>query len=68
MDRDDEHEQSRERFPKTLFALSWCRISKARGFGDLLSRLPVHAGARDGVDYEGSSTRRRGKLLFSIPL
>jgi hypothetical protein len=34
-------------FPKTLFALSRCRIPKAKGFGDLLSDSTVHVGARD---------------------
>jgi hypothetical protein len=29
------------------------------GFGDLLSRLSVHVGARDGANYEGGATARR---------
>ena len=54
------------RFPKTLFALSRCRIPKAKGSGDLLSRSPVHAGTRDGASYEGSPGARRGKNPNSI--
>jgi hypothetical protein len=49
--------------PKTLFALSRCRIPKAKGSGDLLSHLPVHAGARDGEGYSGDAATRRGKTL-----
>ena len=53
-------------FPKTLFAFSRCRITKARGSGDLLSRSPVHAGAQDGEDYDDSVAARRGKTLTQI--
>jgi hypothetical protein len=35
------------RFPKTLFVLSRCRISRAKGSGDLLSRSQMHVGGRD---------------------
>jgi hypothetical protein len=31
-----------ERFPKTLFALSWCRITEDDGSGDLLSQSQMH--------------------------
>jgi len=55
-----------ERFPKTLFALSWCRIPKVKGFGDLLSRLPVHAGTRGEEDYGGGVAARGGKTLTQI--
>ena len=44
-----------ERFPKTLFALSRCRITRASGSGDLLSRSSVHVDDRDGVAYSGSA-------------
>ena len=54
------------RFPKTLFALSRCRIPKAKGFGDLLSRSPVHAGTRDGEDCGGGAAARGGKTLTQI--
>ena len=56
------------RFPKTLFALSQCKIPKARGFKDLLSHSSVHAGARDGEDYGGGAVARRGKTLTQIGL
>ena len=54
------------RFLKTLFALSRCRIPKANGSGDLLSRSPVHADARDGENYGGGTTVREGKILTQI--
>ena len=54
------------RFPKNLFALSRCRITRASGSGDLLSRSPVHAGARDGEDYGGGAATRGGKTLTQI--
>ena len=61
--RGDKLEESRERFPKTLFTLSRCRISKARGFGDLLSLSQMHVGNGDGVDYGGGATERKIKNL-----
>ena len=54
------------RFPKTLFALSRCRIPKAKDSGDLLFCLPVHADARDGEDYGGGTVAREGKILTQI--
>jgi len=54
------------RFPKTLFALSRCRIPKAKGSGDLLSCSPVHIDARDGEDYSGGAATREGKTLTQI--
>ena len=36
------------------------------GSGDLLSRSPVHAGARDGEDYGGGTPTREGKTLTQI--
>jgi hypothetical protein len=56
-------EQSREALSKILFTLSRCRISNAKGFEDLLSRLPVHAGVRDGEGYHGGAAARKGKNL-----
>jgi hypothetical protein len=50
-----------KRFLKNLFALSRCRISKAKSSGHPLSRLLVHAGTRDGVGYEGGAIARRGE-------
>ena len=49
-------EQSRKALPKNLIRPLPYRITKATGSGDLLSQTPVHAGARDVVDYgEGAS-------------
>jgi hypothetical protein len=57
--RDEELEQSRRALPKNLIRPLLYRITKASGSGDLLSRLPVHAGARDEVDYgDGASSER----------
>jgi hypothetical protein len=61
MYRGEDLEQSREALPKTLFALSRHKIPNANGSGDMLSRSPVHAGARDGEGYRGSAAARRGK-------
>jgi hypothetical protein len=56
---DEELEQSRRVLPKNLIRPLPYRIAKASDSGDLLSRLPVHAGARDGVDYGvGASSER----------
>jgi hypothetical protein len=57
--RDEELEQSRRALPKNLIRPLPHRISKASGSGDLLSRSPVHAGARDEVDYEGGASSKR---------
>jgi ribosomal protein L20A (L18A) len=42
-------EQSRRSFPKTLFALSRCRITEDDGSRDLLSRSQMHIDERDEV-------------------
>jgi hypothetical protein len=57
--RDEELEQSRRALPKNLFRPLPYRIAKASGSGDLLSRLSVHAGARDEVDYGGGASSER---------
>jgi hypothetical protein len=44
-----------------LFALSWCRISKAMGSRDLLSRLQMHVGARDEDYNDDTIVISRGK-------
>ena len=44
-------------FPKTLFSLSRCRITRASGSGDLLSHSPVHAGVRDGATTKAAHLR-----------
>jgi hypothetical protein len=46
MKRASSHE---DRFPKTLFTLSRCRIAEDGGFEDLLSRSQMHADERDEV-------------------
>jgi hypothetical protein len=38
-----------DRFPKTLFTLSWCRIVEDDGFRDLLSRSQMHIDEQDKV-------------------
>ena len=50
-----------ERFPKNLIRPLPYRITKATGYGDLLSQTPVHAGARDEVDYGGDARHEIGK-------
>ena len=54
------------RFLKTLFALSRYRITRMKDSGNLLSRLLVHADARDGVNYCGGAASRRGKTLSRL--
>ena len=56
------------RFPLILFALSRCKITRAKGSGDQLSRSPVHAGVRDETDYEGGVAARRGKTLARVDM
>jgi hypothetical protein len=57
--RDEEPEQSRRALPKNLIRPLPYRIAKASGSGDLLSRSPVHTGARDEVDYGGGASSER---------
>jgi hypothetical protein len=38
-----------DHFPKSLFALSWCRIAEDNGSEDLLSRSQMHIDERDEV-------------------
>ena len=59
--RDDELEQSCGALPKNLISPLPYRIARANGSGDLLSRSPVHAGDRDGVDYGGGARHEFGK-------
>jgi hypothetical protein len=60
----DKHlEQSRRALPKNLIRPLPYRIAKASGSGDLLSRSPVHVGARDEVDYGGSTSSERWQNL-----
>jgi hypothetical protein len=46
MKRASRHE---DRFLKTLFALSWCRIAEDDGSRDLLSRSQMHVNEWDEV-------------------
>jgi hypothetical protein len=67
MTRDEELEQSRRALPKNPIHPLPYRIAKASGSGDLLSRSPVHANARDGVDYGGGASSERWqnpRLIF----
>jgi hypothetical protein len=59
MTRDEELEQSRRVLRKNLIHPLPYRITKASGSGDLLSCLPVHAGARDEIDYGGGASSER---------
>jgi hypothetical protein len=55
-----------ERFPKTLFTLSWCSIPRATGSGDLLPHFLVHAGAaRWSRLHDMAQQREIGKTLIA---
>jgi hypothetical protein len=64
--RDEELEQSHGALSKNLIRPLPYRIAKASGFGDLLSRSPVHVGARDGVDYGGGASSERWQNPRSV--
>jgi hypothetical protein len=64
--RDEELEQSCRALPKNLIRPLLYRIAKASGSGDLLSRSPVHAGARDEVDYGGGASNERWQNPRSV--
>jgi hypothetical protein len=64
--RDEELEQLRRALPKNLICPLPYRIAKASGSGDLLSRSPVHAGARDGVEYGGGASSERWQNPRSV--
>jgi hypothetical protein len=59
---DEELEQSRRALLKNLIRPLPYRIAKASRSGDLLSRSPMHAGARDEVDYGGGASSERKNL------
>jgi hypothetical protein len=48
-----------DRFPKILFALSWCRITDDVGSKDLLSRSQMHIDKRDEVASTAQQQKRR---------
>jgi hypothetical protein len=66
MTRDEELEQSRRALPKNLIHPLPYRIAKASGSEDLLSLSPVHAGARDEVDYRGGASSERWQNPRSV--
>jgi hypothetical protein len=61
-----------EHFPKILFTLSWCKITKDDGSGDLLSQSQMHIDDRDEVALVAQQWRRRkprcigGSWLFAV--
>jgi hypothetical protein len=63
----------KDRFPKTLFALSQCRITEDNGSGDQLSRSWMHVDKQDEVALAAQQQRRQkprcigGSWLFVIP-
>jgi hypothetical protein len=64
--RNEELEQSCRALPKNLIRPLPYMIAKASGSGDLLSHSPMHAGARDGVDYGGGASSERWQNPRSI--
>jgi hypothetical protein len=66
MTRDEELEQSCRALPKNIIRPLPYRIAKASGSGDLLSYSPVHAGARDEVDYRGGASSERWENPRSV--
>jgi hypothetical protein len=48
-----------DHFSKTLFILSWCRITEDDGSGDLLSRSQMHVDERDEVALAAQQRRRQ---------
>jgi hypothetical protein len=64
--RDEELEQLCRALPKNLIHPLPYRIAKVSGSGDLLSRAPVHADARDEVDYGGGASSERWQSTRSI--
>jgi hypothetical protein len=64
---DEELEQSCVPLLKNLISPLPYRITKATGSRDPLSHLPVHAGARDGVDYGDGASSERWQNLDRFP-
>jgi hypothetical protein len=64
MKRVSSHE---DRFPKTLFALSQCRITEDNGSGYLLSRSQMHVDEQDEVASMAQQQKQRNLdvLMFS---
>jgi hypothetical protein len=57
---------ARRALPKNLIRLLPVQDHKDEGFGDLLTRSPVHASDRTGVSYSDGAIARRGKNPRSI--
>jgi hypothetical protein len=60
-----------DRFPKTLFTLSQCRIAEDDGFGDLLSQSRMNVNEQNEVALAAQQQRRRkprciGSWLFTV--
>jgi hypothetical protein len=66
MTHGEELKQSRRALPKNLIFPLPYRITKESGSGDLLSRSPMHAGARDGVDYGGGASSEGWQKARSV--
>jgi hypothetical protein len=64
--RDEELEQLRKMLSKNLIRHLPYRIAKASGSGDVLSCSPMHAGARDEVDYGGGISSERWQNPRSV--
>ena len=61
-------EQSRQALPKNLIRPLPVQDLEDGDYGDLLSRLPVHADARDGLDYDGGTAAgKRQNSRFCNP-
>lgn len=63
MSHDEDLDQSSRALQKTLFVLSQCMITRARGFRELISRLPVHV--LDVGIYKGGAACVSGAFLLS---
>jgi len=61
-------EQSRRALPKNFIRPLPMQDREDGGFGDLLSRSPVHADVRDEEDYGGGVATKIGKTLTQIRL
>jgi hypothetical protein len=62
--RRQDREESREDASQKPY--SWCRISKAKGSGDLLSRTQMHVSGRDEENYAGGTVVSRVENLTCL--
>jgi hypothetical protein len=56
-----------DRFPKTLFALSRCRIADDDSSGELLSRSQMHIDERDEVASTAQQQKRQNLDVLLFP-